>query len=309
MAVSCWIAFWLIVTVGGCTVTLAIEALLILTVAEPEMPPMIAVIVEVPSEIPVTVPSVDTVATLVLELNHCTGRPDERVPRGVARDGGEFRCFPWEQRLQAGRDRDARHGRQRHGDRRCVALSLGGRRDGRGSGCNRRDGARRVDGGDGCVAGCPDERPAGQLKSRAVVRDGAEGRACADERIDVQWQHDDAGHRCPLHCDRRDPRLPVDACRDLGLADRERRHHPRGRDVGDSGVPDRPDHGGAAHRFSVGIVDDCLHRLLLADEQRHGARRHRHRRDDVGGQLVGRAATRPRGQRAGRQHGGAEESI
>jgi hypothetical protein len=64
-----------IVAVDGLTATLATGSAATVIVAVPDAPSLVAVIVTVPAETPVTTPAVDTVATWVLLLAYVTGLP------------------------------------------------------------------------------------------------------------------------------------------------------------------------------------------------------------------------------------------
>jgi hypothetical protein len=62
-----------VITNGGGTVRLA----------EPLVPPAVAVIVAVPLPTAIATPSGDTVATAALSVDHVTARPNTRSPAGV----------------------------------------------------------------------------------------------------------------------------------------------------------------------------------------------------------------------------------
>jgi hypothetical protein len=80
VAVSCAVPPSVIDSVAGVTATLATGTGATATVAVPERPSLVAVIVADPGATAVTSPVLDTVATVVPELDHVTVRPSRAAP-------------------------------------------------------------------------------------------------------------------------------------------------------------------------------------------------------------------------------------
>jgi hypothetical protein len=80
VAVSVWVAPTPTLAADGATVTLATGTIVTVIVALPDLPSLVAVAVAVPAAIPVTTPTLDTLATLAFDEVHVTVRPISAFP-------------------------------------------------------------------------------------------------------------------------------------------------------------------------------------------------------------------------------------